>query len=377
MVDPFCKKIRILSFQNAHNFGAVLQAYGLQQTILSMGYKDVKFLNYNPKYLSDRYNPFARRNIAFPSTLRGSIGWCAYYLPYMMSSISRNRKFNDSIKSMLIQTNKLILDKEGFGDEDADVLICGSDQIWNTALTGDFDPVYLGEGNYRSVGIVASYAPSTELSSLTEAMAERLCAQLSRFKYLSVRENPVKDRLQKYISEKIQVCVDPTILCGAKSYLDVASPRLETRDYIVVYAYDPNDSIIQDLIKTIPEYQNYSIHVILLGPKGLRETFRKNVHSAIKVQDFLSYIKYASYVVTNSFHGLAFSLLFEKNFNVAYCEGKHVRCLSLLQQIEMEERFVRNKNNIHWENLDYKQINQKLENVRKDSLNYLKKVLEG
>ena len=55
------KRIRLLSFQNAHNFGAVLQAYGLQQTIKTLGFTNVKFINYNPKYLSDRYNPFQKK----------------------------------------------------------------------------------------------------------------------------------------------------------------------------------------------------------------------------------------------------------------------------------------------------------------------------
>ena len=95
MEEHLCEKIRILSFQNANNFGAVLQAYGLQQTILSMGYKDVKFINYNPKYLSERYNPFSKTRILSHMTLTGLIS----YFFFLISSLLRRRCFNYSTNS--------------------------------------------------------------------------------------------------------------------------------------------------------------------------------------------------------------------------------------------------------------------------------------
>ena len=124
-------------------------------------------------------------------------------------------------------------------------------------------------------------------------------------------------------------------------------------------------------------YQNYPIHYILLGAKDLYYFFNPSVHAEITVQDFLSYIKYAKYVVTNSFHGLAFSLLFEKNFNVAFCEGKYVRCLSLLQQLKLEDRFVHDGSESQWKDLDYENINNKLDTIRKNSYDYLENTLKG
>ena len=370
------KKIRILSYQNAHNFGAVLQAYGLQQTIKSMGYEDVKFINYNPKYLSDRYNPFLKEHFTPSRKITGTIFKYANYPFFLLSCLKRNRKFRWSIKTMLEQTSIVIVDEKGLKNEEVDILICGSDQIWNTALTKEFDGVFFGKGPYKHLGYAASYAPSTELSSLTEEKAKLLCGQLDVFKYISVREIPVRDRLQKYLTKEIKVCVDPTLLCGPQAFHRIASPRQEKKEYIVVYAYNPTDSIVLDLIKHIPNREKYVIHVVMLGEKGVLSLFKNNYHSAITVQDFLSYMKYASYVVTNSFHGLAFSLLFEKNFNVAYCEGKEVRCQSLLQQIGLNERMIRQESIIKWEDIDYRIINQRISEIRNDSLEYLRKVLE-
>ena len=299
MGSQSCKRIRILSFQNAYNFGAVLQAYGLQQTIMSMGYDDVKFINYNPKYLRDRYNPFAKGYLLPYKTLKGFICWSMQYPFFLINRLLRNKRIRSSIKKMLVQTDKLIVSEKDLCNEEADVLICGSDQIWNTALTGSFDSVFFGNGPYGFLGYVASYAPSTELSSLTEERTKELCSLLNNFKYISVRETQVKERLNKYTSKEIQVCVDPTLLCGVKPFEQVASPRLEKRDYIVVYAYNPNDPTILEIIKSIPDYHNYPVHYILLGAKGRQYFFDRNRHAAISVSDFLSYIKYAKYSVTN------------------------------------------------------------------------------
>ena len=370
------KKIRILSFQNAHNFGAVLQAYGLQQTIKSLGYRDVKFINYNPKYLSDRYTPFLRKYIFPCKNLRGFISWFISYPFFVASRLRRNKKFSNSINKLLEQTKEVVVDQSGLKNEEADVLICGSDQIWNTSLTGDFDSVFFGKGPYKYLGAASSYAPSTELSSLTEEKAKYLSNLLGGLKNISVREIQIKDMLQKHTPRKISVCVDPTILCGVDAFDSIASPRLEKRDYIVIYAYNPNDSLILDMIKRIPNYQQYPIHTILLDSKTIHSILKKNIHSAISVQDFLSYIKYSKYVVTNSFHGLAFSLLFEKNFNVAFCEGKYVRCLSLLQLLGIDNRLVHEGDVIEWNDFDYKDVNNRIRNIRKDSLSFLEKILE-
>ena len=371
------KVIRLVSFQNAFNFGAVLQAFGLQQTIKSLDYNDVKFLNYTPKYLSDRYNPFTKE-LLFPyRTLKGFISWCIHYPFFLVSRLYRNLVFKRSIRDILDQTDYKIIENVNSYEENVDVLICGSDQIWNTAITGLYDPILLGMISFKHLGYVASYAASTEMSDLSEENVNKLKEYIQNFKYISVREAPVKDILQKYITNDISVCVDPTILCGRGAFDRIASPRIVKKDYIVVYAYDAYDPAILNLIHQIPDLKNYPIHIILLGAKTLHYFFDSKVHSAISVQDFLSYIKYAKYVVTNSFHGLAFSLLFGKNFNVAFCEGKHVRCLSLLQQLGLEERLVYNGNSCNWDVLNYDGINSKIDGIRKESLNYLKEVLRG
>lgn len=378
MDENYSKKIRILSFQNAHNFGAVLQAYGLQQTILSLGYTDVKFINYNPKYLSDRYKPFSWKQLKPAKiSLKSIVGRITRVPFHFISTLKRNAAFGASIKRLLIQTDSVKKNECDLSSEEYDVLVCGSDQIWNTSLTGTFDPVFLGNGRYRRKGYAISYAPSTELSSLTEEKAKELASLLTGFRHVSVREVPIKEKLQKYTEKDIKVCVDPTILCGVDAFNKIVAPKQVKDKYILVYAYDPFKESVLKLVKSIPNWQEYKIYSILLGSRDVKLFFNRNVLCELPIEEFLSYIKHASYVVTNSFHGLAFSLLFEKNFNVAFEPGKHIRCESLLRQLNLMDRFIDNERNVSWKNIDFKKINGELTEIRKKSYEYLITSLEG
>jgi len=366
------KKIRIVSFQNAHNFGAVCQAYGLQQTLLGLGYKDVLFINYNPQYLKDRYNPLntwqnLNLNTSFLRKISRVLRWCSFVLTTWM----RNRRIEQSIKRMLRQTPHELMSAEEVANEETDILICGSDQIWNTALTSSLDPVFFGQAKPESYEKLLSYAPSTEISALREDTIRLIAEYLKSFSAVSVREESVKNKLQPFVSFPMEVTVDPTILCGQTAYDKIASNRIVKKPYICVYAYTPDEELVRDIIRTIPNYTQYEVHYILFSATNLSQWGDKSVHSAISVEEFLSYIKYASYVVTNSFHGLAFSLLFEKNFNVTWINNKSTRTEALLQKLHLNSRMVKDAEKANWTNVDYQQVNKSLDEIRKESIDFL------
>lgn len=365
------KKIRIVSFQNAHNFGAVCQAYGLQQTLLKMGYNDVLFLNYNPKYLKDRYNPFELWelpdfNVSFIHKVSRFVRWCSLIL----ATFYRNSKFNSSIKRLLHQTDKVFCQVNDFKNEDADILICGSDQIWNITLTKVLDPVFFGLA-MKKAGRVVAYAPSTEISSLSENVIRELKKKTAHFSSISVREQLVKEKLQSFLPQQIEVCVDPTILCSKDAYNKIASRNLVNVPYICVYAYYPNEKIVQDVIKTIPDYEQYEVHYISFTAASMDKWRDKSYHFAISVEDFISYFKYASYVVTNSFHGLAFSLIFEKNFMVTWMEKVSTRSESLLKELDLSSRLVHDVTEVAWNEIDYIRVNYSLNKLRNHSRDFL------
>lgn len=371
-------KIRILSYHNAHNYGAVLQAYGLQNVIKLLGYNDVKFLRYNPKYLSGRYVTYKtegagiKKLLSILKNILNTIRRPFFYL----SKERRNRSFDLSIYRMLLQTDKLILDESELKSEVCDVLICGSDQIWNTAITGNFDRVFFGYGDYLETPLKIAYAPSTETSSLDEQRIKEIVPLLNNFNYLSVRENTLAEILQPLTEKNIEVCIDPTILCGREAY-DKIAIKPKRKKYIVVYAYNPQDKLIQDLIASVPNRNEYSVVILtLVHTSSMIDFFNPNIQSDITVEEFLGYFRYADYVVTNSFHGLAFSLIFQKNFNAAFVKNKSARLVSLMSQINLMNRYHYDNTNINWDKIDFSKVEEKMNILRTQSLHYIEKCLK-
>lgn len=367
------KVVRIISYQNAKNYGAVLQAYGLQQTIKMLGFEDVAFINYNPTYLSDRYNPFKKTKLYCNGKSPFQKVKHYFTLPFnIWSRLRLNRIFNASVKRMLNQKGPQYTEYHQIKDT-CDTLICGSDQIWNTRLTGSLDKAFFGYGEYKRLSRIISYAPSTELVVLDDLGLSNLTKHIEKLDAVSVREQQIHDRLQPCTSKEIEVCVDPTILCGGDEFSKIAAKRVVHNNYILVYAYDANDTLIQKIVRSIPNWKDYEVHTILFGAGGLGSMLDRRMHGCLSVEEFLSMFKYASYVVTNSFHGLAFSLLFHKSFNVGYLKGYSTRCESLLSQINrLDKLIIDKKQEPNWDNWDYIEIDKSLSKIRNKSLNFLK-----
>lgn len=367
-------KIRIVSFQNAQNYGAILQAYGLMKTIDGLGFNDVAFINYKPRYLTERYSVFSRRFFKQDGASLTNRVKFILSLPVLIGTrLYRNYVLNLSRKHLLRQTKNVYKDVESVKNVECNLIICGSDQIWNTWITEKPDPIFYCEGKYNGLKRKITYAASTELNTFRKKEnVEIIKSLLDNIDSISVREEAVKNYLELLLERDIHLCVDPTILCGKKPFLSIASRRRIKNPYILVYAYDIKDDKISRLIRSIPEYQNYEIHYLCFGASSLSNLLNMRIHSSVSIEDFLSFFLYADYVVTNSFHGLAFSLLFEKNFNVSFVDGLSTRIESLLNQIHLYGRLVRNFEEVTWNNIDYEATNKKLNEIREESLTFLK-----
>ncbi len=366
-------KIRILSYQNAQNYGAVLQAYGLQQVIKSLGFRDVQFINYNPDYLKNRYLVFSKQWYrpkvwSIKNVLRHYTN-----LPFKIASrMIRYKAFNKSRARLISQTEQKYRCIGDFVNVPCDYLVLGSDQIWSTWITGGPDPVFYGKGEYKGLKKRISYAASSEMSTFNNPNYIKIIGEyLRNIDYISVREKTVSKLLEEKLGVASKVCVDPTILSGRALFDQIATERKIKKDYILVYAYNKNSDFIQSLIKTVPEFKKHEIHYIAFGASGLKTLFDRRRHEESSVEEFVSLFKYASYVVTNSFHGLAFSLLFNRKFTIAYEEGKSSRCESLLQQIDASDKMVHQASEVNWEKFDFDHINKRLETIREESKQFL------
>lgn len=344
-------KIGILTFHCAHNYGAVLQAYGLQEYLKSQGH-EVHIIDYRPEYLTRIY----RRNGICHLITKSIVKTCAKLLsePFLFK-IRRNTwdKFDQFINSRL--------DLAPYAKEELDkydVIVAGSDQIWNARLTGGtLDNVFLGEGIQTKV---ISYAASARLGSIDSAQMEYLRKSFKNFAAISVREYTLKEILQPLTSKPITTVLDPTLLAGRAIFDKIAERPNIPHKYVFIYNisyYRQTRNIATDIAQQI----GGSV-IELISSLRIRIRHRNmQLVYAVSPEEFLGLIKHAACVVTTSFHGTALSLCFQRPF-YAVRQGKGIdsRYESLLNKLNLQHRLISMNARPKFEEIDYSPVNKLL-----------------
>lgn len=372
-------KIGILTFHRSINYGSVLQAWALEQFLLDCGY-NVEIINYKPKEYEAIYGLFdkGKSKIIVKENIKR--------LLYLDLFIYQMRTFQKFRNKYLKQS-----DKEYFYDSDFEKLgerynciICGSDQIWNVRAR-DCDPIYFLPTSHTYKKI--AYAVSINSMDFTEQYDfEKIKQWIKDFDYISVRENSGADKLSHFLHQKIQTAMDPTLLFDKKKYDCICSDRIIDSKYIFMYSVTYNDDVITKAVELgkksgLPVYTisiTRSASILLkLNRKGIKVLRWRSSPS-----DFLSCIKYADFVVTDSFHGTAFSVNYEKNFiavNDRTSQGyvNDERIVSLLNMLGLEKRYISGGDELkNVRNIDYLQVSPQKDKMINESKNKLCQILE-
>ncbi len=302
------KKIGILTFHRAYNCGAVLQAWALQTFIEQMGGGGyvVSFPNCNNVGVEFRAPKLWRRGIV--GKARNLAGWCYLHCSTHFAYLRRHLVFTRFGKKFLHISNG--------SSNNYDLVVVGSDQVWNPECAGaDNMPLFLGESVGSAVPMIG-YALSGGDSSLAESWQKRLTtAATNRFRAVSYREAALREQVK--VAGPV-VC-DPTLLLSRDAYR-----RLEFRKRIVkepyVFAY-----VVSDADQVVPKAME------IARTLGLRlfvaDVYRNKPTSGLQNDDntlppdkFLAHMRDAEYVIVSSFHGCVFSLLYQKRFVCLYGE---------------------------------------------------------
>lgn len=319
-------RVGILTFHRAVNYGAVLQAWALQTFLQSRGY-DASIIDYRCKPIENNYKLFSRQKL-YKSSLLALIKYVLSHLYHYCGIMNRNKKF-----VFFIETRFNL--KAVNCTNDLDAVITGSDQVWNPYLTGGLDNYYfLNMPEFADKRKIA-YAVSGEKNYFSDNYVKQITPIIEKIHNISVRESNLKDVLKL---KNISVCVDPTFLLTNKEWSCLGNERLIENDYIFLFevVHSPISKLIAKELST-----KYGIKVIYLnsGFKFLKRN--TNIKMAVGPEEFVSLIRYARFVVTTSFHGMAISLLLRKQFFLAPTTHMN-RQQSLLKQMGMEDRIIKN-----------------------------------
>ncbi len=364
-------KIGIITIHYGLNFGSALQAYALSE-YLSMKGNKVEVINYIP----DRYS-IKRRY--FSSSRKYSLIKKLLYLvltfPYKFIYQIIFDKFLKKHLPLGGKITTLEQAKKQYGNYD--VLISGSDQVWNNDYNEFIDKMYyLDFGNNTSKKI--SYAASCGKEEYTYSEWAEIKKYLADFKAIGLREiQSVKFFEEKKINSELTL--DPIFLLNKNEWEQIEQkPRFTYKNYILIYCLDNDEDSLIKIAKLISRQLNLPIVMVAF----CHYWNRFDVDYVYRYQsptNFLWLIHNASFVVTNSFHGVAFSINFEKQFLVCKRKKYNIRLDSILEIFDLKKRYVNesdfSSDALKIKAIDYKHINSLKDKYVKSSNDFLSKAI--
>ena len=335
----FKKKVAILTTHNVDNYGAILQTYSTFNYIKQIS--DPIIINFeNPMFKPSlkliRYSGLSSYKSCIKDILR------------IRSRYSLIKKFREFIKDNLNLTSKVSREKLNSLDflNNFDVLLVGSDQVWNPDITNikkKLNSDYFFETDTSEKIRKISYASSFGGKNFQTGELEKINTYLKKFYKISVREENTLRFLNQENQKKAQSVLDPVFLTEKKSWQEMANKsnvltNVKNNDYILVYSV-----VRSKMIKVITGQikKNTNFKIITIDPNLLANTNNDKKVSNAGPIDFLSLFSNASFIVTDSFHGSAFSLIFEKKFLTIASDVKYSnRIIDLLNNIGCEKNII-------------------------------------
>lgn len=382
------KKIGILTlYEGNYNFGGILQAYALCEKINSLGgeCRVISYIDsYNPVY------PTLKLQLAqygFKEIIKKS--WEKFLTKLATKEFKeiyskRKEKF-ELFKNKEIPHTKIVKydDLQEILSE-FDILISGSDQVWNPNCTRKgFLQIFEKDNNI----IKAAYAASISRNQLSDFEKKVIIPAIKDFDYIGVREETAKKILETDIEKNIVVTLDPTLLLSKKEWEDVTDNRIIQEEYILCYFFSDCKKYIKDIKKLSKQKELKIIYIPYAKQEynTIDKKWKKCFVDNIGPKEFLSLFKNARYVFTDSFHGAVFSLIYEKNF-IIFERSKNTkvsmnsRLYDLLNKFDLSDRMVNNDIKIELiynKEIDYNKVNNNIEKYKSISIDYLKNIIDN
>lgn len=363
-------KIDIITLHRAQNYGSVLQAFALQKQIEKLGHQ-AYILDYYPERYTNKglLKRLKNKSSRFNNPLVLLIAKLLIYPSYLKKGI----QFNKFMHYLNLEKPSFATNEEGMGRfTDADAYCAGSDQIWNShwnegvekALFLDFVP----KGK-----LCLSYAASIGLSNIPANEIDETKLLLDKFEFLSLREDKGVELVRELGRTDAVQCLDPTLLMSKEEWSLYADDSYKGKEYVLTYNLH-HDPEIDKCAKAIASKYHLQIRNISY-----------NWHDIVRhghldwcpiVEGFLGLIKNAKYVVADSFHATAFSIIFEKPFVVITPEVASSRLSSLLKMLGLDDHNINKFTSLKVieQPIDYIRVKSIIVTKQRESISFLNKV---
>lgn len=359
-------KIGIYTIHSHYNYGAMFQAYGTQKALEKLGF-DAELVNVYTKE-----EEFKNEHNFFSFKLK-------FFLIYFYTKI--NPKIPRKFKRFRDFHSNMNLSKRYFGIEEIyknppqyDIHLAGSDQIWNIQR-GFSDKPYYFLDFLNDDDIKISYASSFGASNINPIYNEKLSNFLSTFKAIAVREDEGVEIIKKATGLDAVQVMDPTFLLDDKEWgaLDTVTPIVQG-DYIFCYGFDGSEKSKQ-MVESIRQRLNLPLVAVAVGL-----FFPFKIDKFIKDAgplEFINLIRNAKFVISGSYHGIAFAIHFRKSFFGTIHPTRNARMKTMLNKLNLSNRQLEYPEKILYMsddqvNIDYKLVENNIKKVVNSSIIWLK-----
>lgn len=374
-------KIGIITFNSAHNYGAVLQVWALQEKLKEDGHQ-VEVINYRPAAIDNLYRVYIPKWITQSELVNRGF----HKLQYIKTKIkipqkaARFKKFENFINHVLPTTKPYhrfsTLAKADF---DYDVMIAGSDQIWNSNITKGLSGAYfLNFGNKEIKRI--SYAASIGKDCFDANEKPKVQSYLKNFDYISVREEKLKHEVEELTTKEVDLVLDPTLLLDKEKYDKIKKNSKIKEDYIFVH--NVHLSKIDVRLNAIVEEVSKRTGLPVINNRADYDFSNELGKFADGgPEEFLGIIAGAKMVITNSFHATVFATIYERNFITVPHFKNPDRMQNLLHMFQLDNHLIKGveelPDNLNSLAIDYDHVAQLRKSARDTSEKFLEKALHG
>lgn len=362
-------KIDIVTLHRAQNYGSVLQAFALQKQIEKLGHQ-AYILDYYPERYTNKglLKRLKNKSSRFNNPLVLLIAKLLIYPSYLKKGI----QFNKFMHYLNLEKPSFATNEEGMGRfTDADAYCAGSDQIWNSHWNEGVEKVlfldFVPKGK-----LCLSYAASIGLSNIPANEIDETKLLLDKFEFLSLREDKGVELVRELGRTDAVQCLDPTLLMSKEEWSLYADDSYKGKEYVLTYNLH-HDPEIDKCAKAIASKYHLQIRNISYNWHDIVR--HGHLDWCPTVERFLGLIKNAKYVVADSFHATAFSIIFEKPFVVITPEVASSRLSSLLKMLELDDYNINKFTSVKVieQPIDYIRVKSIIATKQRESISFLNK----
>ncbi|WP_274648601.1 polysaccharide pyruvyl transferase family protein [Paenibacillus humicola] len=367
-------KICTITCHNVYNHGASLQAYALMKYLMKCGH-EVEIIDYRPGYLSSQYKLTNVNSPKWERNLFTRLIYITLKLPFRIRGLKRKRSFDAFTKQYLKLTPARYSSYEELksAPPQAEAYICGSDQIWNSLHRNGKDPAFYLD--FIPDGITKmSYAASFATDTIADEYKPLVKKRVERLNGIGVRESSgIKILEELGVKDAVNV-LDPAFLLTSSEWDQVGAERFD-EPYILIYDFD-NSQMIKDIALKLKK--KYGYRIFLVNPNKLGYADRYFTYDGPST--FVSLIRDAKLVISNSYHAVVFSIIYETEFFIVNrTEAINTRMRDLLNDLNLSSRLIGEgtRSERLTERIDFKEKKKRLEEKIAFSKRYLASLLES